>query len=343
MNPDWIIPNWPAPANVHAVCTTRAGGVSNAPFDAMNLGDHVGDDVRHVAQNRALLRDAIHAAPVFLTQVHGTQVVQLGHKAMAAMPGEPHLSAALSDVQNPQGRQGEQGSHAVQADACITQQAGVACTIMVADCLPVLFTNRQGTVVGAAHAGWRGLAGEPGEPGKPGMAEKGVLEEIYQSYRALALVHASQLDTEIIAFGTTDKSTDEPLARLSAGHPTAVQPTATPPIAVQPTAAQDILVWLGPCIGPEKFEVGGEVRDAFVAQHASAQTMFNPCGPGKWLADLAGLARLRLRAMGIENIYGNDSRREWCTVSNPSRFFSHRRDAVALGGSGRMAACIWLG
>ena len=108
-------------------------------------------------------------------------------------------------------------------------------------------------------------------------------------------------------------------------------------------AAHDILAWLGPCIGPEKFEVGGEVRDAFVAQDAAAQMMFKPLSPGKWLADLAALARLRLRAMGIENIYGNDASLEWCTVSNPSKFFSHRRDAVALGGSGRMAACIWLG
>ena len=329
LNPDWIIPSWPAPAQVHAVCTTRAGGVSNAPFDAMNLGDHVGDDVRHVAQNRALLRDAIHATPVFLSQVHGTHVVQLGQQAMAAMPGGPHAIAALPDVEN---MQGKQGRHGIQADACITQHPGVACTIMVADCLPVLFTNRQGTAVGAAHAGWRGLAGGPGN------AESGVLAAIYQSFRALALVHSAQSDTKIIANRMAGRSPDEPLPRLSAGHPAAVQPSAA-----QPSATQDILVWLGPCIGPEKFEVGGEVRDAFVAQDASAQTMFQPCGPGKWLADLAGLARLRLRAMGIQTIYGNDSRRDWCTVSNPSRFFSHRRDAVVLGGSGRMAACIWLG
>ena len=253
----------------------------------MNLGDHVGDDAHHVAQNRALLRDAIDVSPVFLTQVHGSRVVHLGQQAMTAMPGGPHPVAALSDVQNPQGRQGEHGSHAVQADACITQHPGVACTIMVADCLPVLLTNRHGTVVGAAHAGWRGLAGGPGPE------KSGVLEAVYRRLR--------------------------------------------------PLAAQDILVWLGPCIGPGKFEVGSDVRDAFVAQDASAQTMFRPCGPGKWLADLAGLARQRLRALGIEAIYGNDGGPEWCTASNPSRFFSHRRDALVLGGGGRMAACIWLG
>ena len=260
LNPGWIIPQWPAPAHVHAVCTTRAGGASNPPFDSMNLGDHVGDDVRHVAQNRSRLRDAIHATPVFLSQVHGVQVVEFDN-----------VTPCGSDL---------------QADACITRRPGVACTIMVADCLPVLFTNRQGSVVGAAHAGWRGLAGGAGRD------KSGVLEAICRRFR--------------------------------------------------PLAAHDMLVWLGPCIGPDEFEVGEDVRNAFVAQDALAQTMFKPHGPGKWLADLAGLARLRLRAAGIESIYGNDGSTPWCTVNNPSRFFSHRRDALALGGSGRMAACIWL-
>ena len=282
----------------------------------MNLGDHVGDDLGQVTRNRALLRDAIRASPVFLTQVHGSHVIQLG-------------------------QQGQQGEHGTEADACITQHPGVACTIMVADCLPVLFANRQGTVVGAAHAGWRGLAGEPARPArpaKPSKAESGVLEMIFQSFRALSSVHIEQLATELIVNKAMGESPGEPLARLSAGHPEAAQPTAR-----QPSAVPDILVWLGPCIGPEKFEVGSEVRNAFLLHDAAAQSMFKPLSPGKWLADLAGLARLRLRAMGIENIYGNDGSQGWCTASNPSRFFSHRRDAMALGGSGRMAACIWLG
>ncbi len=266
LHPDWLIPEWPAPAHVHAICTTRAGGVSMAPFDSMNLGDHVGDVAQHVAQNRALLHNAIDARPVFLTQVHGTKVVEYGPSGPAA-PNQP-----------------------IVADACITRHPGAACTIMVADCLPVLMTNRQGTVVGAAHAGWRGLAGKE---------QFGVLEALIQQLGLLA--------------------------------------------------AQDILVWLGPCIGPEKFEVGADVRNAFFAQDVQtaqdvrADTLFKPNGPGKWLADLAGLARLRLRAIGIETFYGNDGSAGWCTASNPLRFFSHRRDAVALGGSGRMAACIWLG
>ena len=295
LNPDWIIPQWPAPAHVRAVCTTRAGGASRVPFDAMNLGDHVGDDARIVAQNRSLLRDEINATPVFLTQVHGVQVVALDG-AVASGTG-------------------------LQADASMTRQRGVACTIMVADCLPVLFTNRQGTAVGAAHAGWRGLAGLAGDARQ---AESGVLEAFHQRFRAVAHAGITHVDTH------------------SRANQALIEPTGEAP------AAHDTLVWLGPCIGPEKFEVGDEVRDVFMASDeaddvkASAKAMFKPLSAGKWLADLAGLARLRLRAMGIENISGNDGSPGWCTVSNPSRFFSHRRDAVTLGGSGRMAACIWL-
>ncbi len=270
MHPDWLIPNWPAPSRVRAVCTTRAGGTSVAPYDALNLGDHVGDQPLHVEQNRALLRQAMAAQPVFLTQVHGTRTVPLT-------------------------AQTQQGS---AADGCITDQPGVACTILVADCLPVLFTNMQGSVVAAAHAGWRGLAGQGGH---------GVLEEVYECFRAIAPVDTAQVATKIIA-------------------------------------------WLGPCIGPEAFEVGTDVRDTFVAHDPAARAMFRQktgdsasaeagdSTAGKWLADLPGLARMRLAALGITSIYGNDGSRPWCTVSNPSRFFSFRRDRV----SGRMAACIWL-
>jgi len=177
-------------------------------------------------------------------------------------------------------------AHGTPADGCITAQPGVACTIMVADCLPVLLTNAQGSRVAAAHAGWRGLAGQGG---------CGILDQVIESFRALAPVDKAQAATEIIA-------------------------------------------WLGPCIGPQAFEVGDEVRAAFVAQDAAARSLFRPHGDGKWLADLQGLARLRLQALGVSQIYGNDGTRSWCTVSNPSRFFSHRRDRI----SGRMAACIWL-
>ena len=123
MHHEFLIPDWPAPANVHAVLTSRAGGVSKAPFDSLNLGDHVRDDPVAVHVNRALLQARISARPVFLQQVHGVECV-----AMDA-----------------------QTSDGTQADACFTAQPNVACTIMVADCLPVLFTNRAGTQVAAAQ------------------------------------------------------------------------------------------------------------------------------------------------------------------------------------------------
>jgi YfiH family protein len=113
-----------------------------------------------------------------------------------------------------------------------------------------------------------------------------------------------------------------------------------PQVAATPeAAAQQTLAWLGPCIGPQAFEVGPEVREAFVAIDAQAAACFRPAAAaGKFLADLPGLARLRLRSLGITAIGGNDGSRAWCTVSNPARFFSHRRDRT----SGRMAASVWL-
>jgi YfiH family protein len=243
------------------VFTTRAGGVSPVPYDSLNLGDHVGDLPVHVAANRDVLRQATGSKPVFLQQVHGSEVLV--------------LSAATTDGQ--------------KADACVTNRAGLACTIMVADCLPVLFASEDGAVVAAAHAGWRGLAG-------------GVLDATYESFRALAQQGRAQVAIKTIA-------------------------------------------WLGPCIGPSAFEVGAEVKAAFEAVQPEVGKLFAPCGPGKYLADLPALARLRLKAMGITQVYGNDGSDVWCTVRNPSRFFSHRRDAGVAGNgfgtTGRMAACIW--
>ena len=186
---------------------------------------------------------------MFLQQVHGTAAVAL-------------------DALTPDG---------TVADACWTTDAGVACTIMVADCLPVLLASPDGRAVAAAHAGWRGLAG-------------GVIEG------ALAA-----------------------LARASGALPEAAS------------------VWLGPCIGPQAFEVGDEVREVFLAHDPAAAAMFVPHTPGKWLADLAGLARQRLARAGVSRVHGNDGTPPWCTVGEASRFFSHRRDRV----SGRLAACIW--
>ena len=266
MHPDWLIPDWPAPRGVRALFTTRAGGSSAVPHDSMNLGDHVGDAPDQVAANRVLLAQSMQAKPVFLQQVHGTAVLPLDGDTL----------------------------HGLQADAAITSQPGVACTIMVADCLPVLFTNAEGSVVAAAHAGWRGLAGRQG---------RGVLEETCERFWAPAPGGRAQ-------------------------------------------AAINTIAWLGPCIGPAAFEVGAEVRAAFVESHPRAADCFTAATPDKYLADLAGLARLRLQMLGITQIYGNDGSAPWCTVGHASRFFSHRRDAGihgnGFGTTGRMAACIWL-
>lgn len=242
-------PDWPAPSHVQALCTTRAGGVSQPPFDSLNLGLHVQDDKHAVMQNRALLAQTCGKRPVFLSQVHGTDVLHV-------------------DAHTPDG---------AQADACWTHAHDVACTIMVADCLPVLFTDRQGRSVAAAHAGWRGLAA-------------GVLEAT--------------------------------LAQVCRGTD---------------CAPDDVLAWLGPCIGPHAFEVGKEVRQAFGPASCPAD-LFLPTGKSaKWWANLAGLARWRLTQAGVHALYGNDSTPQWCTVTESSKFFSYRRD----GRSGRFAACIW--
>lgn len=279
---DWIVPEWDAPPPVRALFTSRSGGVSVAPFDSFNLGDHVCDEPAAVAHNRAQLAQAVGQRPVFLQQVHGTAVVGL----------QPATS-------RPDGLPGAHTPDGTVGDACLSTLRGVACTIMVADCLPVLFAHASGTVVAAAHAGWRGLAGA----GAP-VAGQGVLETTMA-----ALVAAVQL----------------------------ADPAATPA-----SVAQHTMVWLGPCIGPEAFEVGPEVREAFVAQQPAAHRAFVPVGGGKFLANLQALARGRLAAMGIARVAGNDGTAAWCTFTQPSRFFSHRRDAARLGSTGRMAACIWL-
>ena len=248
--PHWLYPQWPAPARVRALCTTRLGGASPPPFDSFNLGERVGDDPQRVAAHRAQLGAALGARAIFLHQVHGVAVIQ-------------------ADAATPDG---------LQADGAQTHLPGLACTAQVADCLPILLCDRAGEQVAALHAGWRGLAGTA----SGGVVERGV-------------------------------------AAMRAGP-------------------GGLLAWLGPCIGPQVFEVGDDVRQAFLAVDAAAAACFSPLRAGKWLADLPGLARQRLQAAGVQAIYGNDGSHAWCTVSQPSRFFSFRRDGVC----GRMAAAIAL-
>ncbi len=235
------VPEWAVPANVRALQTTRNGGVSQGPWASFNLGDHVGDDPAAVAANRALLASALPAEPLWLTQVHGT----------VAVDAEKMHKTAV-------------------ADAAFARQAGQVCVVMTADCLPVLFCDRRGTVVAAAHAGWRGLLA-------------GVLERTVDAMKV-------------------------------------------PPA--------DLLVWLGPAIGPRCFEVGDEVRRAFVTADPGASLAFVPGAAGKWLCDIYLLARQRLGALGVLSVSGGGA----CTVSESERYFSYRRDGV----TGRMASLIWL-
>ncbi len=275
MHPDWIVPDWPAPAHVRALTTTRAGGVSRAPFDSFNPAGHVGDDPAAVAENRRILRASLPAEPLWLNQVHGSRVIELAlplHRIGDSSQGE------TGDVaQSPLASPFHTGEVAPEADASFTRQPGQVCAVLTADCLPVLFCDEAGTVVAATHAGWRGLAG-------------GVLEETVK------------------AMGV---------------------------------APDRILAWLGPAIGPASFEVGPEVREAFVDRHAMAGIAFRPALPGtldesprKWLADIYMLARIRLAAVGVERVYGGGA----CTFRDSGRFFSYRRD----GQTGRMGSLIWF-
>lgn len=241
------LPLWPG---AKLFCSTRQGGVSLHQYASLNLGDHVGDDPRSVSVNRQTLEEAWGVKPVFLKQVHGIDVVQLTFS---------------------------QTAHITPADACFTFEKNLACTIMVADCLPVLFYWPKSKIVAAAHAGWRGLA-------------SGVLK------------------------ATLDK----------------VAPW---------TEGTDCKVWLGPCIGPQHFEVGDDVRNAFCDSDAlSENAFFKTSKNNKYLADLPWLARRRLNLRGITQIEGNDSSPSWCTYSAPELFYSHRRDRI----SGRFATGIAL-
>ncbi|NDP60978.1 MAG: peptidoglycan editing factor PgeF [Oxalobacteraceae bacterium] len=238
------------PRDVRAISTTRGGGISLSPFDdgaqggGLNLGAHVGDVAASVQHNRERLRALLPADPVWLAQVHGSDVLDA-----AQVDGVP------------------------QADASVTDSSGVVCAILTADCLPVLMCDVAGTVVGAAHAGWRGLAG-------------GVLQNSVA--------------------------------------------------AMQKKGAGEILAWLGPAIGPQQFEVGSEVVEAFVAGNPLAAAAFTsrPGIAGKYLADLYQLARLVLAGQGVLRVAGGTH----CTLTERERFYSFRRD----GQTGRMASLIWL-
>lgn len=240
--PEFLFANWPAPANIHALTTTRIGGMSVGDYHGFNLADHVDDNIEHVKQNRRLLSQSLNIEePVWLKQVHGVQV---------------------ADVATAQ--------HHAEADAIISTVTDRVCAVLTADCLPLLFCNEAGTKVAAAHAGWRGLA-------------NGVIEN------------------------TVDLLQEN---------------------------NKNIMVWLGPAIGPACFEVGRDVYDAFVSDDETASSAFTQTDNKHFLADIYSLARLRLKRLGIEKVYGGGL----CTYTDEERFYSFRKNKI----TGRMASMIWM-
>lgn len=242
-----LIPDWPAPAHVKLVSTTRNGGCSFPPYESFNLALHTRDDAANVTKNRAKLMQYFHlpSAPVWLNQVHGPRVVSLD---------------GLADT-----------SKVFDADASWTRQENTVCAVLTADCLPVFITDIKGSVVAIAHAGWRGLLA-------------GIITETIKSLN---------------------------LKR------------------------QDILVWLGPAIGPEAFVVGSDVAALFGEKQRYYLSAFAEDSTGDWRCDLYQLARIELSHLGIEQVYGGD----FCTYTDSGQFYSYRRDGE---NTGRQAHCIWL-
>ena len=236
----WLVPDWPAPANIHAATTLRSGGVSNGVFNSLNPAAHVGDNADLVRQNRQIIKDMLElpSEPVWLEQIHSNRVV----------------NAVKTEVLQ-------------QADASYSSDPNVVCAVMTADCLPLLACSTDGSQVAAIHAGWRGL-----------------------------------------------------LAGIISNTISAMQ-------------TRNILIWLGPAIGADCFEVGAEVRDAFIEKSSAFTSAFEQKTNGKWLADIYQLARIDLKALGINSIYGGN----YCTVTEEDRFYSYRRDKE----TGRMATLIW--
>ncbi|KPQ27180.1 MAG: hypothetical protein HLUCCX14_16020 [Marinobacter excellens HL-55] len=245
---DVLRPDWQAPSHIKALSATRKGGASQSPWCSLNLGSHVDDNPEQVAENRQRLADlaGLSAGNIgWLNQIHGTGVVEL-------TPTNVNVVTT--------------------ADASYTRHPGIACAILTADCLPVILTDAEGSVVGAAHAGWRSLCG-------------GVLENL-------------------------------------------ITAMAVPP--------SNLRAWLGPAIGPDNFEVGPEVREAFVEQNSEAIKAFTQTGarPGHFMADIYQLATQRLNKAGVLSVSGGGL----CTVNDKDRFYSYRRD----GQTGRMATLVWV-
>jgi YfiH family protein len=256
----WLVPDWPAPANVHAATTLRVGGVSEGIYASLNAASHVGDDPERVRQNREIIAQMLGLPdePVWLDQVHSNRVVEAQH---------PSRPIGMKYTGNPQ-----------QADASYTDESGVVCAVMTADCLPLLICSADGSLVAAIHAGWRGLLA-------------GVISNTVRAMQNSAISSLCKRE------------------------------------------GRDLMVWLGPAIGPDCFEIGAEVYEAFLEKSAEFDSAFKEQNVGKWLADIYQLASIELAELNIFNVYGGDS----CTVTEHDRFYSYRRD----GQTGRMATLIW--
>ena len=245
----FIRASWPAPSNVIAGITDRHGGHSFAEFNSFNLGQHVGDDAGNVELNRRRLAKHIGTAVEniqWLDQVHGNKVFRADKQSCAKTP---------------------------KADAVVTAKQGLVCTVMTADCLPILLCDKYGREVAAIHAGWRSLAND-------------VIDNT---------VNAMHSETH------------------------------------------ELIAWLGPAISPRQFEVGEDVKEAFVNSSFGTDALkaFKPIPDKefKYLANIYRLAKMRLRYLGVTNITG----KQYCTVEQ-QQWYSYRRDGL----TGRMASFIMI-
>ena len=223
--------------------TLRGCGKSEGKYTSFNLATHVNDETHSVNSNRDLLDQFLPSSPYWLNQTHSVDVIEIP-------------------------------SATFNADASYTKDTNTVCVVQTADCLPLLVTNKKGTIVAAIHAGWRGLL-------------NGVIENT---------IHKMDM------------------------------------------SPNELLVWLGPAIGQKYFEVGFDVKHSFCEKDQHAEKAFRTISDQKWLADIYYLAKLRLKATGVTEIYGGSVTDDYCTFANELDYFSYRRD----GETGRMASLIWI-
>jgi len=242
MNENFIIPKWPAPANIRAIQTTRKGGISLENYSSLNLSSNVGDIEKHVEGNYKKLLSFLPSGPLWLNQIHSDKSEEL--------PSNSDLNC----------------------DASYTYHKKIVCAVRTADCLPIFITNFEGTFVSLIHAGWKGLL-------------HGVIEKTINKINS----------------------------------------------------PSEIIVWLGPCISQESFEVGNNIYDLFRNKDSNTKKAFKLL-KNRYYLDLAIAAKLKLNYLNIKNISGAGITEDFCTFKDNKNFFSYRRD----GDTGRMASLLWI-